>query len=268
MLSPQDIRGKEFSKAVFGGYDAAAVDVFLEEVETDYGTIYKENAVLKGKLKVLVEKVEEYRSTEDAMRMALLTAQKMADDIIAEANSKKEAMLAEASGEVERIRAANAQAIAVENAKLSAAKEQTAAFLQASQQLLSRQQEFLTRLEGVTGADIPAAAPAEPAEAPAEEEIEEPAAEEAAAPAPAVPAAEEEDGEVEFGDAIKDISAVITGALADGPEIEEPAPDEKTKVLGAVSDAAAQWSEDDEKTTPRPRFQFDDLQFGSNYNSK
>ena len=33
-------------------------------------------------MKVLVDKVEEYRSTEDAMRKALLTAQKMADDMV------------------------------------------------------------------------------------------------------------------------------------------------------------------------------------------
>jgi len=44
-------------------------------------------------MKVLVEKVEEYRSTEDAMRRALLAAQKMADDMLAEAEEKKTALL-------------------------------------------------------------------------------------------------------------------------------------------------------------------------------
>ena len=60
------------SKAVFGGYDMSAVDDFLETLTTDYAALYKENAILKSKIKVLVEKVEEYRSTDDAMRMALL----------------------------------------------------------------------------------------------------------------------------------------------------------------------------------------------------
>ncbi len=40
-------------------------------------------------MKVLVDKVEEYRSTEDAMRAALLTAQKMADSMVAEAERRK-----------------------------------------------------------------------------------------------------------------------------------------------------------------------------------
>ena len=63
MLTPQDIREKVFEKAVFGGYDMAAVDDFLEEVSNDYASLYKENTVLKSKIKVLVEKVEEYRSS-------------------------------------------------------------------------------------------------------------------------------------------------------------------------------------------------------------
>ena len=59
MLSPQDISDKVFVKAVFGGYDMTGVDDFLEGVAGDYAALYKENAILKGKLKVLVEKVEE-----------------------------------------------------------------------------------------------------------------------------------------------------------------------------------------------------------------
>ena len=63
MLSPQDIAAQAFQKAVFGGYDMASVDEFLDQVQEDYSALYKENAILKNKLKVLVEKVEEYRST-------------------------------------------------------------------------------------------------------------------------------------------------------------------------------------------------------------
>ena len=58
MLSPQEISEKKFVKAVFGGYDMTEVDDFLAELNTDYAALYKENAILKGKLKVLVEKVE------------------------------------------------------------------------------------------------------------------------------------------------------------------------------------------------------------------
>ena len=88
MLTPQDITEKKFEKALMGGYEMALVDDFLERLHEDYTALYKDNAVLKSKLKVLVKKVEEYRSTEDSMRMALLTAQKMGNEIVEEAKGK------------------------------------------------------------------------------------------------------------------------------------------------------------------------------------
>ena len=52
MLTPQDIQNKEFVKAVFGGYDMQGVDDFLEELTDDYAALYKDNAILKSKIKV------------------------------------------------------------------------------------------------------------------------------------------------------------------------------------------------------------------------
>ena len=80
----------------------AMVDEFLDQLTEDYTTLYKENATLKAKMKVLVDKVEEHRSTEEAMRKALMTAQRMADDLVKEAEQKKTAMLREAEGEAQR----------------------------------------------------------------------------------------------------------------------------------------------------------------------
>ena len=93
MMTPQEVSEHAFAKASFGGYNMAMVDEFLDLLTADYTSLYKENAVLKSKMKVLVEKVEEYRSTEDAMRKALLTAQRMADEMVAEATAKRNEML-------------------------------------------------------------------------------------------------------------------------------------------------------------------------------
>ena len=71
MLTPQEVSEHAFAKASFGGYNMAMVDEFLDVLTADYTTLYKENATLKAKMKVLVDKVEEYRSTEEAMRKAL-----------------------------------------------------------------------------------------------------------------------------------------------------------------------------------------------------
>ena len=103
MLTPQNFREKTFERAVFGGYDMAAVDDFLNEAAGDYAALAKENVTLTKKMKVLVEKVEEYRATEDSMRMTLLSAQKLSLQIEQEAREKAEAMLAQARDEAERI---------------------------------------------------------------------------------------------------------------------------------------------------------------------
>ena len=58
MMTPQDIMDKTFEKAVFGGYDMAAVDDFLNQMRDEFAALQKENATLKAKLKVLANKIE------------------------------------------------------------------------------------------------------------------------------------------------------------------------------------------------------------------
>lgn len=98
MITAQDIREKTFEKAKFGGYDMASVDDFLEELADDITSSQKENAVLKSKMKVLVDKIEEYRANEEALNMAILSAQKLAVQIETDARQRASAMLAEATG--------------------------------------------------------------------------------------------------------------------------------------------------------------------------
>ena len=54
MLTPQEVSNHAFAKAVMGGYNMAMVDEFLDELTDDYTSLYKENAALKAKMKVLV----------------------------------------------------------------------------------------------------------------------------------------------------------------------------------------------------------------------
>ncbi len=120
MFTPQEVQEKTFVKAVFGGYDMATVDEFLEPLTEDYITLYRENSVLKSKMKVLVEKLEEYRSQEQTMRKALLSAQQTADAMVAEAEKKCARMIneagtnlptAEEAQEIERINCAKQTAL-------------------------------------------------------------------------------------------------------------------------------------------------------------
>ena len=139
MFTPQEVSEKVFPKASFGGggYNMASVDEFLDALTEDYTALFKENVTLKAKLKVLAEKVEEYRSTEEAMRQALLTAQKMAAKLVQEAQSEKEKILAdaqvEAQTEIHRLdderRAAEKKLQELEEHRQAWAKVQSAAGL-------------------------------------------------------------------------------------------------------------------------------------------
>ena len=75
MMTPQEVASHAFAKATLGGYNMAMVDEFLDLLTEDYTALYNDNAILKNKLKVLSETVEEYRATDTAMRKTLLAAQ-------------------------------------------------------------------------------------------------------------------------------------------------------------------------------------------------
>ncbi len=100
MITAQDIREKTFEKARIGGYDMAAVDDFLDELAESIGAAQKENTVLKSKMKVLVDKIEEYRAGEETLSSAILQAQKLAAQIENDARKRAAGMLAEAEEKV------------------------------------------------------------------------------------------------------------------------------------------------------------------------
>ena len=148
MFTPQEVSEKVFPKASFGsgGYSMSSVDEFLDALTEDYTAIFKENVTLKAKLKVLAEKVEEYRSTEDAMRQTLLTAQKMAAKLVQEAQAEKDKMLAEARAEAAQEVARLADETKAAEQKLAMAQEKLADFIRRSDELCQAQSAFLQTL--------------------------------------------------------------------------------------------------------------------------
>ena len=169
MFTPQEIQEKTFVKAVFGGYDMQTVDEFLEPLTEDYITLYKENAILKSKMKVLVEKLEEYRAQEQSMRKAIISAQRTADNMIAEAEKKAAEVMnnaKSAAAEVPTVdtSAVTAQADAVvraETERMNNAKRTAQNFIEILEQDIRGHLELLEKLkqENLTLEEVPAAAP-------------------------------------------------------------------------------------------------------------
>ena len=150
MLTPQEVSERTFSKSAFGGYNMTMVDDFLDELTDDYTALYKENTTLKAKMKVLVDKVEEYRVTEDAMRRALLTAQNMASSMVSEAEEKKETLLADAEMEARAKIGALHDEIVAEQKRLNLLKAQTKAFADKARALCEDQLRQLRELPDMT----------------------------------------------------------------------------------------------------------------------
>ena len=242
MLTPQEVSTHAFARARMGGYNMAMVDEFLDTLTEDYTTLYKENAALKAKLKVLVDKVEEYRATEDSMRATLLAAQKMASQMVQDAEKEKAAMLEQAEGEAAARKAALDAEIAAETERLRIAREESAAFIANMRKLCSSELEFL---DGVP--DIPVEKPDHSAEDAVEQKVE-------------------------------SIESSVLSAFQDAPAAEEaeapdaaPAPDvpaEAEEPEDAREEAEETAEDDDDSTvdlTATRRIDFGDLKFGRNY---
>ena len=157
MITAQDIREKTFEKSRFGGYDMPSVDDFLEELADDITASQKENAVLKSKMKVLVDKIEEYRANEEALNMAVLSAQKLAVQIENDARSRAAAMIADAERQVKAQIGSIAEQTAAEEKRLAAAKEATAKFFLAARELCNKQ---LKNIDAISSGILPQQEPA------------------------------------------------------------------------------------------------------------
>lgn len=162
MITAQDIREKGFERARVGGYDMASVDDFLEELADDVAATQKENAVLKSKMKVLVDKIEEYRSNEEALNAAILSAQKLAVQIESEARQRAADTIAEAEEKAQETLGSISARADAEEKRLADAKAAAAKFIEAAKALCHTQLGKLDKIADEMGVEepAPAAAPA------------------------------------------------------------------------------------------------------------
>lgn len=176
MFTPQQIQEQTFSKAVFGGYDMQQVDDFLEPLTEDYITLYKENSVLKAKMKILVEKLEEYRDKETQQSGAAAEAEAKSAQLLKQTQAKCAAMLQNAEVNAQanaQVNAANVQ-LAQLNQQIHAEQERLTYAKQTAQNFISviehDIQGHLELLQTLKTRDLTAEeAPAQPKPAPAHE---------------------------------------------------------------------------------------------------
>ena len=233
MMTPQEVGSRSFSKATLGGYNLAQVDEFLDALTEDYTALYSENAILKNKLKVLSETVEEYRATDNAMRKALLAAQQMADAMVEDAKKKQAELVGEAELAAQQRVDELQKSIAAEEYRLRQAQESTAAYMKKLAELHELEMNFLAGLGELVPPELAA------------QEADDPSADiEAAVAAQVFP----EEKEPEAAPAAPRLVAV-------GPDDDvPPLPDDY--VLPGM---------DDSELDPEATRRFSDIQFGKDY---
>ena len=95
MITANDIHELRFEKAAFG-YKQEDIDEFLTQLEHELELNQQELEDSNNKIQVLADKVREYMRDEDALKDALLGAQRQGHQIIAEANERADEIIAEA----------------------------------------------------------------------------------------------------------------------------------------------------------------------------
>ncbi len=155
MYTPNEVREINFNKAVFGGYDVSDVDRVFSSIADDYATLFKENTMLKKKLKLLADTVEDYRGVDEAMRKALITAQNMANEMIADAEQKSHDMLETATNEAKAKIASLMAQIAEEEKKLACAKAETSDFIDSITKIFDVEREKFIALKNEVVPELP-----------------------------------------------------------------------------------------------------------------
>ena len=261
MLTPQEIQDQKFEKAVFGGYDMAQIDKFLDTVLSDYSSLYKENAALKAKMRVLVDKIEEYRAVDEELRKTLYNAQIAAKDTVSRAQAEAERILRDAQFTANRNVTDLQGKILAEEKRLEDAKRQNGAYaekIRKAMELGIRQMEEVLEMSKT-----------EPKAAPAPQ------------PAPAAPVREQEP--------VSQVTAIFEKVVqvmeSQEPQAEpqpEPAPVVEEQGIALDLEMEAQPEETaipadpksdtariygDSPFTPKPRFNFNDMRFGKEYDA-
>lgn len=103
MISAEDIKKKEFSKAGMSGYKKIEVDVFLDEIANTLNYLAATQAANEKKISDYELKLNEYKNDEQAIKEALINAQRLSDQLRAEAQQKADDILFKANQQAEEI---------------------------------------------------------------------------------------------------------------------------------------------------------------------
>lgn len=143
MLTVNDIREITFNRSM-SGYKTTEVDTFIDQCADTIAALTRSNAELEKKLEVLADKLVEYRNEEDSIRTALLSAQRLGDTVVREANHKAGLILEDAKIKADKIQENARRSIQEEERELERIRKEVTNF---KSRLLSIYREHLAAID-------------------------------------------------------------------------------------------------------------------------
>jgi cell division initiation protein len=125
-LSPPEIQHQKL-KSRLGSYDREEVDELLENVAASYEQVWHERDEALGRVAALEQQLRHYEELERLLRDSVVTGQRVAEEVKAEAAKQAETLIQEAQAKADKI-ATRAQherdAITAEIARLNGLEEE------------------------------------------------------------------------------------------------------------------------------------------------
>jgi len=104
LLSSAEVKNIKFSKSM-SGYKQDEVDVFLDKIEADYLQFERLSRDYQTKINSLEKEISELREAQSSIQSVLLSAQRLADNIVGEAKEKSEEIIRNAESNISVITA-------------------------------------------------------------------------------------------------------------------------------------------------------------------
>lgn len=146
MLAPHELKNKEFNKSL-RGYSTEEVDEHIDFLIEKYTELYRANDELEKQLRLTQAQLDAMKSDEEAIRSALINAQKASNRIIGEANERADVIMSSARNSCDKMIDDAKASVRAENEKLRLVREQISSF---KRQLYDKYQKHIELIEKIT----------------------------------------------------------------------------------------------------------------------
>lgn len=102
-ISPLDIQQQQFKGKMFGGLDSDDVDSFLQQIAQQVEELVRENTDLKEQNRRMTAEADELKQREADLRQTMLAAQRVMEEMKANADKEARLVISEAEMKAEKI---------------------------------------------------------------------------------------------------------------------------------------------------------------------